>query len=480
MKTPVRVRFAPSPTGHLHIGNARAAILNWLYARHTGGTFILRIEDTDAERSTAESENSIYEDLRWLGLDWDEGPEAGGKLGPYRQSERLNLYQKYAEQLIANQKAYYCFCREEDLEAEREAMKSEGAAGQYRYSGKCRSLTPAQQQELRGQGIAPSIRFHVPERAFSFVDLARGELSFPANAFGDFVIVRSGGLPTYNFACVIDDHLMQISHVIRGDDHVINTPKQIAMYGAFGWALPQFCHIPMILGEDRSRLSKRHGATSLDQFADKGYLPAALINFLSLLSWSSPSGEEILAIEQLVREFDFSRINKSPAVFDTVKLNWMNGVYLRKLSPDQLLEVSKPFLKKAGYKLPEDGILSKMLTLVQESLEYLEQVVEKLEFFFVERVHIADGPAIAMVQTEASEKVCWSFVRQLDLQETLTADSFRKIMKVVNKETGVMGKDLWMPIRIAITGSLHGPDLAAVVEILGKNVVRQRVLHLVE
>ncbi|MDZ7265814.1 MAG: glutamate--tRNA ligase [candidate division KSB1 bacterium] len=478
MKASVRVRFAPSPTGHLHIGNARTAILNWLYARHSGGSFILRIEDTDAERSTRESENSIYEDLRWLGLDWDEGPETGGAFGPYRQSERLALYQEYAGQLLAAQKAYYCFCREEELEAEREAIKSEG--GQYRYSGKCRLLTPAQQQALRERGMVPAIRFHVPARAFSFVDLARGELHFPANAFGDFVIVRSGGLPTYNFACVVDDHLMQISHVIRGDDHVINTPKQMALYEAFGWSAPQFCHIPMILGEDRSRLSKRHGATSLDQFAAKGYLPQALINFLSLLSWSSPSGEEILSIEQLVREFDFSRLNKSPAVFDTVKLNWMNGVYLRRLTPEQLLQASIPFLQKAGFKLPASEVLQRMLALIQESLEYLAQVVEKLEFFFVERVRITEGQAIALTQTEASEKVYWSFLRQLELQETLTAEAFRKMMKVVNKETGVMGKDLWMPIRVALTGNLHGPDLATIVEILGKQEVRRRILQLVE
>jgi len=478
MENSVRVRFAPSPTGHLHIGNARTAILNWLYARHTGGTFLLRIEDTDAERSTTASENSIYEDLRWLGLDWDEGPEVGGKFGPYRQSERLTLYRQHAEQLIAADKAYYCFCREEDLEAEREAARGEG--GQYRYSGKCRTLTPAQQQELRDRGIAPAIRFHVPARPYSFTDLARGELHFPENAFGDFVIVRSGGLPTYNFACVIDDHLMQISHVIRGDDHVINTPKQVALYQAFGWEVPQFCHIPMILGEDRSRLSKRHGATSLDQFAGKGYLPEAMINFLSLLSWSSPSGEEILSIEQLVREFDFNRINKSAAVFDTVKLNWMNGVYLRKLSLDQLLQASMPFLQKARFKLPETEVLQRMLALIQESLEYLEQVVEKLEFFFVERVRITEGAAIALTQTEASEKVYWSFLRQLELQDTLTADGFRKMMKVVNKETGVMGKDLWMPIRVALTGNLHGPDLATIVEIMGKQEVRKRILQVVE
>ncbi len=479
MNNPVRVRFAPSPTGHLHIGNVRTAILNWLFARHTGGTFILRIEDTDVERSTKISEASILEDLRWLHLDWDEGPEHGGDFGPYRQSERLHLYQQYAQQLVAERKAYYCYCTGSELEAERESAIAQGS-GQVRYSGKCRSLTPEQQDEARQKGIAPATRFHVPEQAVSFTDLVKGELHFPANTFGDFVIVRSGGLPTYNFAAVIDDHLMQISHVIRGDDHVSNTPKQKVLSDAFGWSVPAFCHIPMILGEDRSRLSKRHGATSLDQFAEKGYLPEAIINFLSLLSWSSESGEEVLSVERLIKEFSFERINHSAAVFDTTKLNWMNGVYIRKLDPEQLAQQVKPVFVKAGYTLPANDVLKELLLLLHESVEYLAQFVEKAAFFFAERIHITDGAAIAMSQSEASEKVYWSFLRQLEHLENFTPEVFREMMKTVNKETGVMGKDLWMPIRIALTGALHGPDLPKLAALLGKERVREMILHIVE
>ncbi|NUO82647.1 glutamate--tRNA ligase [candidate division KSB1 bacterium] len=479
MNKSVRVRFAPSPTGHLHIGNVRTAILNWLFARHSGGAFILRIEDTDIERSTKVSEESILEDLHWLTLDWDEGPEKGGAFGPYRQSERLDLYQHYAQQLIASTKAYYCFCTESELEAARDNAMAQGG-GQVHYSGKCRSLTPAQQAEARAKGIAPAIRFQVPAQAVSFTDLVKGELTFPENTFGDFVIVRSGGLPTYNFAAVIDDHLMNISHVIRGDDHVSNTPKQKLLYEAFGWDVPAFCHIPMILGEDRSRLSKRHGATSLDQFAEKGYLPEAIINFLSLLSWSSESGEEVLTIARLIKEFSFARINNSAAVFDTTKLNWMNGVYIRKLDPEQLVHRTAPFLRQAGYTLPDNDTLKALLVLLQESVEYLEQYVEKTAFFFGERIHLTDGAAIAMSQSEASEKVYWSFLRQLENVEDFTPGIFRDIMKTVNQETGVMGKDLWMPIRIALTGAMHGPDLPKLAALLGKERVRQMVLHIVE
>jgi len=478
MSNSVRVRFAPSPTGHLHIGNARTAILNWLFARHSGGSFILRIEDTDVERSTQESEKSIFEDLRGLKLNWDEGPEAGGSFGPYRQSERLEIYQKYARQLLASGHGYYCFCTDAELEAERERAMKKGE--QPHYSGKCRALTPEQQEEKRRQGLASAIRFRVPNQAVSFTDLVHGELTFPPNNFGDFVVMRALGLPTYNFAAVIDDHLMHITHVIRGDDHVTNTPRQKMMYETLGWETPQFCHIPMILGEDRSRLSKRHGATSLDQFANKGYLPDALVNFLSLLSWSSPSGEEVLTRERLIQEISFARLNKSPAVFDVTKLNWMNGVYIRQLPPEELLEACLPFLQKAGYDLPGRETLQQLLAIVQSNLDYLEQVAEKTHFFFVDRIHLTDGAAIAMSQSEAAEKVYWSFLRQLPNYETLTSEAFRQIMKTVNKETGVMGKDLWMPIRIALTGALHGPELPPIAALLGKERVRKSIAQIVE
>ncbi|MDZ7291196.1 MAG: glutamate--tRNA ligase [candidate division KSB1 bacterium] len=478
MNSSPRVRFAPSPTGHLHIGNARTAILNWLFARHSGGIFILRIEDTDLERSTKESEISIYQDLRWLGLNWDEGPDVGGPVGPYRQSERLKIYREHAERLIASGHAYYCYCTPEELEARREAALKNGQLP--RYDGRCRHLTPAERAIKEKAGRKPVVRFAMPDKDVSFDDLVKGRLTFPPDALGDFVLLRSDGLPTYNYAVVVDDHLMQISHVIRGDDHVSNTPKQIMLYEAFGWSSPQFCHIPMILGPDRERLSKRHGATSIDEYASKGYLPDALINFLSLLGWSSETGEEILSRERLIKEFDFSRLTRAAAVFDVVKLNWMNGVYIRNMNLDELTAACIPYLQKADRELPEYETLKKMITLVRDGLEYLSQIVEKLDMFFVDEVRITDGAAIGMSQTESAQKVYWSFLRQLDKYDTLTAEVFRRLMKTVNEETGVMGRDLWMPIRIALTGQMHGPELPMIVEIFGKEKCRRFVQKIVE
>jgi nondiscriminating glutamyl-tRNA synthetase len=478
MTSSPRVRFAPSPTGQLHIGNARTAILNWLFAKHSGGAFILRVEDTDMERSTKASEASIFEDLRWLDLHWDEGPDVGGDFGPYRQTERLVIYHQHAEQLIARGQAYYCYCTPQELEARRAAAMKTGQ--QPRYDGRCKRLSPNERAAKAQADIKPVVRFIMPAREIKFNDLAKGEITFPPDALGDFVILRADGVPTYNYAAVIDDHLMQITHVIRGDDHVGNTPKQIMLYEAFGWPLPEFCHIPMILGPDRERLSKRHGATSVDDYAQKGYLPDAIVNFLSLLSWSSESGEEILARERLIKEFSFIRLSPSAAVFDVVKLNWMNGVYIRSLNLEELTTACLPYLQKTGYPLPDRSTLQKMIGLVRDSLEYLSQIVEKLAFFFTDEVRITDGAAIGMSQTEAAEKVYWSFLRQIDKYDHLTAEAFRELMKIVNKETGVMGRDLWMPIRIALTGDMHGPDLAAVVEILGKEKCRQFVQKLVE
>jgi nondiscriminating glutamyl-tRNA synthetase len=478
MASAPRVRFAPSPTGHLHIGNARTAILNWLFARHSGGTFILRIEDTDIERSTKASENSIYQDLRWLGLNWNEGPDAGGAFGPYRQSERLEIYRQHAERLISSGNAYYCYCTSAELEARREAAMKSGKPA--RYDGRCKKLTAAERAEKEKAGLRPVVRFVMPDKNISFRDLIKGEVTFPPDALGDFVLLRSDGLPTYNFAVVVDDHLMQISHVVRGDDHVSNTPKQIMIYEAFGWPLPQFGHIPMILGPDRERLSKRHGATSVDEYAQKGYLPEALINFLSLLGWSSESGDEILSVERLIKEFDFTRISVAAAIFDVVKLNWMNGLYIRKMGPEQLTAACLPFLQRAGYELPDKQTLTKMILVVRDSLEYLAQITEKLEFFFADDIRITDGVAIGLSQTEAAEKVYWAFLRQIDKYDELTTDSFRRIMKTITEETGVMGRELWMPIRIAFTGQLHGPELPAIAEIYGKEKCRRLIKKFVD
>jgi nondiscriminating glutamyl-tRNA synthetase len=465
-----RVRFAPSPTGHLHIGNVRTAILNWLFARHANGSFILRIEDTDEERSTRESEQSILQDLRWLGLDWDEGVEAGGNNGPYRQSERLDIYRTHSEQLLKDGKAYHCYCTPEELETRRTAMLESGLAP--KYDGRCRRLTSEERRAFEAEGRTPAIRFITPEKEVKFVDLVKGEVAFPPESQGDFVIVRGDGLPTYNYACVIDDHLMAISHVLRGDDHVSNTPKQMVLYEAFGWQPPQFAHIPMILGPDRQRLSKRHGATSVDAYANQGYLPAALINYLSLLSWSSESGEEILSIERLIKEFDLSRVSHAAAVFDVAKLNWMNGVYIRNLPMEELVDAVAPYLQQAGYELPDRPLLTTMVALVKDGLEFLEQSADKLKLFFVSEPEVTDAEAREVVQRESAQKVFWSFLRGLNEFDKVTVANFRALMKKVQSETGLMGKDLWMPIRVALTGQIHGPELPMVAEIFGKEKCR--------
>lgn len=467
MALPIRVRFAPSPTGQLHIGNARTAILNWIFARHAGGAFVLRIEDTDLERSTRESEQSILDDLRWLGLNWDEGPDVGGDLGPYRQSERLELYRETAQRLLQDGWAYYCYCTPEELQERREQAMAKG--GETRYDGRCRNLSPAERQAFEAEGRKPVIRFHVPEKAIDFVDLVRGEVSFPAGSVGDFIILRADGFPTYNFAVVVDDGLMQISHVIRGDDHLSNTPKQIVLFDALGFTRPTFVHIPMILGQDRTRLSKRHGAVSVRHYASIGILPDALVNYLSLLSWSSASGEDILSRERLIKEFDFARLSKSAAAFDPVKLNWMNGVYIRRLSVPELTDLCLPFLEKAGYKVPQDRTkLEKMIQVVRQSIETLEEVIGKAEMFFVEYPTPEDANAMAVLDRELTQKVFWSFLRQMEKVEQITVENFREIMKAVGRETGVIGKDLWTPVRIALTGKMHGPELPLVAEIYGK------------
>lgn len=478
MKKNVRVRFAPSPTGHLHIGNARTAILNWIVAKHYDGKFVLRIEDTDVERSSTQFEQEIFEDLAWLGLHWDEGPDVGGPFGPYRQSERLSIYAEYLEKLKESGDVYPCYCTEEELEAKRQSALKAGAS--VKYDGTCRHLTEKQRQEFERMGRKPVWRFKIQGDEIQLADLVKGDILFEAESFGDFVIMRSDGIPTYNFAATIDDALMKITHVIRGDDHVSNTPKQILLYQALGWPVPQFAHIPMILGPDRTRLSKRHGATSVREFRKKGYLPEALINFLSLLSWSSETGEEILSKEQIIKEFDFNRMSHSPAIFDVTKLNWMNGYYIRAVDLEMLFELARPYLEERKIDLSDKNKLLKILRLIRDGIDNLSQIPDLVEPFFEDIVRPADGQAIAVASKDSSQKVYWAFLRYLHNYDHLDADIFRKIMKQVQKETGVMGKDLWMPIRVALTGRLHGPDLSAIAEILGKEKCDKLVRNLTD
>src|SRR5216110_723844 len=349
----MRVRFAPSPTGALHVGNVRTAIFNWLLARGSGGTFVLRIEDTDVERSTRESEASMLHDLRWLGLDWDEGPDIGGAHGPYRDSERLHLYQSYASELLNAGAAYYCFCSTAQLDADRQAAVAEGRPALY--PGTCRKLTAEQAQARIAGGERPAIRFRVPEgRDVVFTDAVRGEVRFSGDVIGDPVIVRADGHPAYNFAVVVDDALMEVTHVIRGEDHISNTPRQILLYEAMGFTAPAFAHLSMVMGPDHAPLSKRHGATSVDEFRAKGYLPEALVNYLALIGWSPGGNDELLPIDELARRFSLENVGHSAGVFDEEKLAWANRHYLKVADPPRIAELSIPFFNEGGVPMAPD------------------------------------------------------------------------------------------------------------------------------
>src|SRR5687767_11399587 len=382
----MRLRFAPSPTGQLHVGNARTALFNWLLAKGQDGAFILRIEDTDLERSSRESERAILEDLRWMGLDWSEGIEAGGDRGPYRQTERLHMYRAYAVELLSSGAAYYCFCSAEQLEADRQAALAAGRPPQY--VGRCRDLTRDDARRRIEKGERAVIRFRVPEgnRDIVFNDLVRGEVRFSTDVIGDPVLVRSDGVPAYNYAVVIDDALMEITHVIRGEDHISNTPRQVLLYEAFGWRPPTFAHVSLVMGPDHSPLSKRHGATSVAEFRARGYLPEALTNYLALIGWSPGDGEELLPIDELAKRFRLEDVGHSAGVFDVEKLAWVNRHYLKIAPPGRLARLAVPYLQEAGWLTePTDrdiAFLEHVVPVAGASVDRLEQVPARLAFLF--------------------------------------------------------------------------------------------------
>ncbi|NLM40644.1 MAG: glutamate--tRNA ligase, partial [Firmicutes bacterium] len=384
----VRVRFAPSPTGFLHVGGARTALYNWLFARKHGGSFVLRIEDTDLARSTDESVQGILEGMRFLGLDWDEGPGVGGSFGPYFQTERIDLYEEYAQKLVEKGRAYECFCTPEELDEQRRIQREQKL--DMHYDGRCLRLTEAEKETYRAEGRKPVLRFlSVKEGELEFPDIVRGSVKFPNSQVDDFVIMKSDGVPTYNFAVVIDDALMEITHVIRGEDHIPNTPKQIQLYEALGFEVPRFAHIPMILGSDKTRLSKRHGATSVTQFAEEGYLPDAMVNYLALLGWGYDDSQTLFSREELIEKFSLERVSKNAAVFDFQKLQWMNGVYIRELSLDEFYKRALPYLQQAGL-VPEEMTADveekarKVLSEMQSRVKLVSEVVEMSRYFFTD------------------------------------------------------------------------------------------------
>ncbi len=477
----VRVRFAPSPTGPLHIGGARSALFNWLFARRYGGTFIVRVEDTDLERSSRQSEENILDALRWLGLDWDEGVDVGGPYGPYRQMERLELYKKHADNLLNSGAAYLCYCSEEELAAEREALMAKGELP--RYLGRCRDLTATERASLEAAGRRPVVRFRVPENEVVLVrDLVRGDVSFEGSEIGDYIIVKSDGIPTYNFAVVVDDHTMKISHVIRAEEHLSNTPRQILLYNALGWEIPAFAHVSLILGKDRSKMSKRHGATSIEQYQNRGYLPEALANFLALLGWSPGSEEEIFSLDELKEQFTLERVAKSPAVFDLDKLNWLNGHYIRETDLERLTEMALPHLEKAGYisaPLPAEKyeLVKMMVAAVRKYLSYMQEASEHVRIFFDDDVLIENDEARGIMSGGQVKAVLQELIKRINVTVTdeIKADEARALLKEVGRSLGLKGKQIFMPVRVALTGGTQGPDLDQVMAILGRAGIVRRL-----
>ena len=470
-----RVRFAPSPTGDLHVGNARTALFNYLFARHHGGEFIVRIEDTDTVRTSVDCEHRILEDLAWLTIDWDEGPGAGGKKGPYHQHERLDLYDHYLDILIRADRVYPCYCTEEELEAEREELVFRRMTP--RYMGKCRNLSDSDRKTLAAQGRQAAYRFRVGNGLITFTDLIRGAMKFDAEAIGDFIIVRSNGVPAYNFAVVVDDHLMDVSHVIRGEDHLSNTALQLLLYQALGFTPPRFAHHALILGKDRSKLSKRHGAVAVREFRNKGILPEVLLNYLALLGGSLSGGQEICTRDEMTVSFSLDRAGKSGAVFDEDKLKWLNATYIRREDLSRLTEQLLPFMRAAGYHEIGDtdrGWLERVVAAVRGDLTLLSDIGGQMEIFFDDRFALSDE-AKRLLMDDGPLSVARA------LRETLVhlpaggADRYGRIIAAVKEKTGFAGKKLFLPIRAVVTGKTSGPELDKVFAVLSPASLKYRV-----
>jgi nondiscriminating glutamyl-tRNA synthetase len=469
-----RVRFAPSPTGELHVGNARTALFNWMFARHHGGDFILRIEDTDETRSALSYQVNLLDDLTWLGLDWDEGPYKGGAYGPYKQSERLDIYANHLHELVAADLVYPCYCTEEELEEERQSLIL--SKRMPRYMGKCRNLTPAERKEKEKEGRNPSYRFKVPEATVGFNDLIRGAMKFESAAMGDFIIVRSNGMPAYNFAVVIDDHLMDITHVIRGEDHLSNTALQIMLYRAFGFEPPAFAHHSLILGKDRAKLSKRHGSVSVGEFRRQGILPEALGNYLGLLGSSFTEGREVLSREEMIAAFSLERASKSGAIFDEDKLHWLNAVYIRNCAAPDLVLRLQPYLKQCGYKTDalDPAWLNSVVELIKSDLTTLADVGSHIDIFFDDKYAVSEDAKQVLEHADANE-VIKAFTEYLTNNDAGPLEIYPAAIKYVKEKTDFKGKALFMPLRAALTGKIHGPELDKVFAILGKESALKRL-----
>lgn len=476
----VRVRFAPSPTGYLHVGGARTALYCYLYAKRMKGTFLLRIEDTDTERSKKEYEESQIKDLEWLGLKHNEGPDLDGGHGPYRQSERRPIYTDMAQQLIDKNLAFHCFCSEEILKAKKEQAEANNLAPIY--DGTCRHLKKEEVESRLANGEKAVIRFKAYEKDYTFSDLVRGEVSFPKGMVGDFVIVKSDGGPVYNYSCVADDYLMKVSHVIRAEEHLPNTLRQLMLYEALDATPPLFAHVSLILGNDRQKLSKRHGATSVSKFREEGYLPEALINYLSLLGWSHPEEKDILTEEEIISVFGLERFNKAPAVFDYEKLSYINGQHLRMKDEKELLNLLVPYTKNHfEFNKKDESWKLKAIAALKVKLTLLQDFVPLLDFFFSDQLQKDDDlKDICSWETTKNLALFWKEKLENRGDAFITEEEFKEWSNVLKKEHKIKGKPLFMGMRGVLTGRAHGPELLNIIPLTEISILKKRVTGILE
>jgi nondiscriminating glutamyl-tRNA synthetase len=470
----IRTRFAPSPTGYLHVGGLRTALFNYLFARKHGGAFILRIEDTDQQRKVENAVEQLIEMLHWAGIDYEEGPYKGGNFGPYIQSERLDIYAAHTRKLIDAGHAYYCFCSPERLERVRQdQIDQKQTPGYDRF---CRNLDPVESESRIGKGERFVVRMKVPlEGEITFEDAVRGTVTIPYSVVDDQIIMKSDGFPTYHLAVVVDDHLMGVSHVIRGEEWLASTPKHILLYRFSGWDIPVHGHLPLLLNPDRSKLSKRQGHVSVEAYRELGYLPEALVNFVALLGWNPGDDRELFTLGELIQEFSIERVNKAGAVFDITKLNWMNAEYIKRCTTDELAKHLKPYFDKAGYTLTDNAKLHYVLDIVRTRITTLPEAVDEAAFIFRDSIDPQDDESRELIGLETSKLLFSELLKKITDAENISGEEFKNLVQAAGKELGIKGKQLFMPVRVALTGRSKGPDLPLLADVLGRDEIAKRL-----
>lgn len=488
----VRVRFAPSPTGFVHIGSLRTALYNYLFAKRMGGEYILRVEDTDRTRIVDGAIENMLEAMAWAGVNHTEGVVLGenkeitqvGEYGPYIQSERLDIYKDYIQQLLDSGKAYYCFCSKERLDEVREKQKEAGETP--KYDGNCRNLSKEEVEAKLAAGEEYVIRLKLPENhVIKFTDLVRGETEFNTDELDDQVLIKTDGFPTYHFAVVIDDHLMKITHVIRGEEWISSTPKHVYLYEAFGWEAPTFVHLPNILNKEKKKLSKRHGDVAVEDFKKKGYLPEGLVNYVALVGWSPDDNQELFTMKELEEHFSIERVSKSGGVFDTDKLNWVNQHYIKDASDEYITDLAIPFLIEAGYIAEEDAknrydFVKDMVSVVKEKLQYVKEVTEHVNIFFGDKVELETEECREFLKLEHIPTLINALEEKIGSADEINEEAFKAMLKEIQKEHGIKGKNLFMGTRIILTGQMHGPDLPKAAAVIGKDTCLNRIKYVKE